>query len=259
MIHYVMEKKMKDIHTNVRMKNSIMTLMLFISLLLVLSAVDVFAVPTGPSNIDPFGSSRYPVTPASNFSAIAGNVTELNFQSNSVTNTWQGYFGNISGSIKLGDANNNTLYDWTSASPNGEIYATRSAIAPDWGVIQCADSTQIDQEDSDLDVNQSVDRDSVNRTFLNTTLFTTFYVGNVTIESSQNCYAVNLHDATGTPSSSFQEVLLHDGSIMVYAAVISQDALGFDNRTHDFQMIVGEDGHDGDSSSTPYYFYVELG
>ncbi|MGV8141648.1 MAG: hypothetical protein ACP5NW_04375 [Candidatus Woesearchaeota archaeon] len=243
----------------ISLKKLLRALLLLFSIMLVLSVGNVFAVPTGPSNIDPFGSSRYPVTPASNFSAIAGNVTELNFQSNSVTNTWQGYFGNISGSINLGDANNNTLYDWTSASPNGEIYATRSAVAPDWSLIQCASSAQVNQEDTDLNVNQSIDRDSVNRTFLNTTLFTTFYVGNVTIDSSQNCYAVNLHDSTGTPSSNFQEVILHDGSVAIYAAIISQDALGFDNRTHDFQMIVGEDGHNGDSSTTSYYFYVELG
>jgi hypothetical protein len=236
-------------------------LILFVStvLVIILTALTAFALPTGPSNIDPLGSSRYPVTPASNISAIAGNVTELNFQSNSVTNTWQGYFGNISGSITLGDANNNTLYDWTTASPNGEIYATRLATAPSWGTIQCADSAQIIQEDTDLNVNQSIDKDSVNKTFLNTTSHNTFYVGNITIDSAQNCYAVNLHDSTGTPSSNFQEVVLSDGSAIVYTAIISQDALGFDNRTHDFQMIVGEDGHNGDSGTTPYFFYVELG
>lgn len=235
-------------------------LKIFATLLIsVLAVLDVTAEPTGPSNIDPLGSSRYPVTSASNISAIAGNVTELNFQSDSVTNTWQGYFGNISGSILLGDVNNNTLYDWTSASPNGEIYATRSSSAPVWSTIQCAAAAQIDQEDLDLNVNQSVDQDSVNRTFLNTTSFNAFYVGGVPINSTQNCYAVNLHNSSGVPSSDFQEVLLYDGASIVYASIISQDAAGFDSRTHDFEMIVGEDGHNGDVNPTLYYFYVELG
>jgi hypothetical protein len=181
------------------------------------------AEPTGPSNIDALGSSRFPVTNATNISAIAGNVTELNFVSNAITNTWQGYFGNISGSIILGNSNNDTLYDWTSASPNGEIYATRSETTPVWSSIQCADASQIDQEDSDLNVNQPVDQDSVNRTFLNTTSFDAFYVGNTNISTSQNCYAVNLHDSSGLPSPDFQEVLLHDGTSIVYTALISQD------------------------------------
>jgi hypothetical protein len=227
-------------------------------LLGIVVAWNVVAEPTGPSSIIPISSSRYPVTAASNTSAIAGNVTELNFESNSVTNTWQGYYGNISGSIKLGDANNNTLYDWTSASPNGEIYATRSGTTPIWSSISCANSAQIDAEDAALGVTQVTDQDSVNRTFLNATSFSTFFVGNLNINSTQNCYAANLHNATG-PSTDFQEVLLHDGSTLVYAALLKQDAPGFDANNHDFEMIVGEDGHNGDSNPTPYYFYVELG
>lgn len=225
----------------------------------ILTAWTVVAVPTGPSIIDPISSDRYSLNAASNTSAIAGNVTELNFESNSITNTWQGYFGNITGSILLGDSNNKTLYDWTSASPNGEIYATRSASLPDWGTIQCANEAQIIQEDTDLQVNLSVDQDAVNRTFLNATSFNTFYVGSVNINSTQNCYAVNLHNSTGAPSSDFQEVLLHDGgSAPIYTALIKQDADGFDGRTHDFEMLVGENGHNGDTNPTPYYFYVEL-
>jgi hypothetical protein len=251
-------EKMKQRDSESLSKTSI----LFVSMILtiILSAWSAFALPTGPSNIDPLGSSRYPVTSASNISALAGNVTELNFLANSVTNVWQGYFGNISGSIKLGDVNNNTLYDWTTASPSGEIYATRSGTTPAWDTIQCADSAQINQEDLDLTVNQSVEKDSVNNTFLNTTSFNIFYVGNITIDPAvQNCYAVNLNDESGSPSSDFQEVILNDGSAIVYAALISQNALGFDTGTHDFQMIVGENGHNGDTSTTEYYFYVELG
>jgi len=219
----------------------------------------VVALPTGPSTITPIGSSRYPVTIASNISAIAGNLTEVNFESNTVTNTWQGYFGNISGSIKLGDSNNNTFYDWTSASPNGEIYATRSASTPAWASVSCANQAQLTSEDTALGVNQVFDQDSVNRTFLNTTSFDAFFVSNININSTQNCRAVNLYNSSVTSSTDFQEVLLHDGSAMIYTALIKQDANGFDGRTHDFEMLVGENGHLGDTTSTPYYFYVELG
>ncbi|MGV8085989.1 MAG: hypothetical protein ACP5N1_00005, partial [Candidatus Woesearchaeota archaeon] len=98
-----------------------------------------------------------------------------------------------------------------------------------------------------------------NRTFLNTTNFDAFFVSNININSTQNCRAVNLYNSTGASSEDFQEVLLHDGAAVIYTAIIKQDSLGFDDRTHDFQMLVGENGHLGDSTSTPYYFYVELG
>jgi hypothetical protein len=238
---------------------SLKTLKVIVILLLgILIAWNVVAEPTGPSNIDIVGSSKYPVSSASNVSAIAGNVTELNFIANTVTQTWQGYFGNISGSVKLGDASNNTLYDWTSASPSGEIYATRTSDVPAWASVVCADQTAVDVEDAALGVNQAVDQDSVNRTFLNIS-FNSFFVGNVNINSTQNCRAVNLYDASGMSSPNFQEVLLHDGTNMIYTALITQDSNGFDARTHDFEMLVGENGHNGDVDVTPYYFYVELG
>ena len=230
-----------------------------VMLVFILAVWAVAAVPTGPSNINVGASSRYSVASASSASAIAGNVTELIFQANSVTQTWQGYYGNISGSIKLGDSNNNTLYDWTAASPNGEIYATRASGTPTWASIACATTAQTDTEDLALNVNSVVDQDAVGRTFLNTTSFNAFYVGNVNINTSQDCKAVQLYNGSVAPSSDFQEVLLHDGSSLIYTAVIKQNANGFDNNTHDFEMIVGEDGHNGDSTATPYYFYVELG
>jgi len=231
---------------------------LFVGIIGILSLQSAVAEPTGPSSIDPIGSSRFPVTSASNISAIAGNVSELNFESNSITNTWQGYFGNISGSILLGDANNNTLYNWTSASPNGEIYATRSSTAPSWATIGCADETELNTEDTDLGVNSTVDQDAVNRTFLNTTAFSAFYVGNVNINSTQDCRATHLNDENGAPSSAFAEVLLSDTTNLIYTGLITTPTVGFDNRTHQFQMLVGENGHSDNTDVTPYYFYLEL-
>jgi len=229
-----------------------------ILLLGVLCVVVAQATPTGPSNINAISSSRYPVTSASNLSAVAGNVTEVNFISDAITPTWQGYFGNVSGTILLGNSNNQTLYDWNLASPSGEIYATRTSATPAWNDVRCADQTEVNSEDTTLGVDQSIDPDSVNKTFLNTTSFNSFYVGSVNINTSLNCRAVQLYNGTGASSSSFQEVVLSDGSNLVYTSLLANDANGFDNKTHDFEMIVGENGHLGDTTSTPYYFYLEL-
>jgi len=224
----------------------------------VLSVTMVLATPTGPGTITNLGSSRYSTAGAGNVSAIAGNVTEINFIATTITNTWQGYFGNISGMIVLGNSNNQSMYNWNLSSPSGEIYATRASATPTWASVVCATTAQVNTEDTALGVNASVDQDAANRTFLNTTSFTSFYVGSVNINTTQNCRAVNLFNGTIAPSNNFQEVLLHDGTSMIYTGVVTQDANGFDNRTHDFEMIVGENGHSGDVATTPYYFYLEL-
>ena len=238
------------------MSPSKISLIFFVGLLLVAS---VFALPTGPTTITVLGSSRYPTTSPTNVTAIAGNVTEINFGTNGITQTWQGYFGNISGTIILGDSNNNTLYDWNSASPSGQIYATRNSSTPNWAIVRCANSTEINSEDTALGVNESNDQDSADKTFLNTTTFNQFYVGNKIINTSQDCYAVQLFNSSAQPSTDFQELLLSDNSSMIYTSLITKNSVGFDNRTHDFEMLVGENGHLGDATATPYYFYLELG
>jgi hypothetical protein len=239
----------------------------FVVFLLGLSTVYLAsAAPVGPTTITDLGSSRYGTPGAANISAIAGNVTELNFNVTFSTTTWQGYFGNITGTIVLGNSNNQSLYDWDLATPRGQVYATRTPAVPTWTAIKCANRTEINNEDTALGVNQSFDQDSVNRTFLNTTEFGSFYVGATLINSTAvngtgfpiDCFATYLNDQNGDPTSAFSEVVLSDTNNTIYTGIIALPTTGFDGRSHQFQMLVGENGHNGDSTATPYYFYLEL-
>ena len=233
----------------------------FVLVLLVAAIVlsVISATPSGPDSINIIGSSRFNVTGAQTVPAQAGNITEFNANANGITQTWQGYFGNVSGAILLADANNHTFYDWNSASPYGEIYAVRNSTVPAWASIQCASTAQINAEDLALNVTQATDADSVNRTFLNSTSFTQFYVGNKNINTTQNCFAVNLFNSSGQSTTNFGEVLLHDGSNLVYTGLLAPKTTGFDNKPHDFEMLVGANGHNGASGIATYYFYLELG
>ena len=75
-----------------------------------------------------------------------------------------------------------------------------------------------------------------------------------------------MYNESGLPSDNFREVLLHDNvnSAIIYTAFISHvfqptsDSNGFDGVVHDFEMVVGEDGHGTDTASSTYYFYLEL-
>jgi hypothetical protein len=97
---------------------------------------------TSASNL-PFGaevtsgnSSRANITAPMSIPAQAGNVTEINIFGYSITKSWQGYFGNVSGTMTLSDSANNVMYNWSIVSPRGQVYAsTNNSIQ--WENIQC--------------------------------------------------------------------------------------------------------------------------
>lgn len=258
---------------------------LFLGIIIALISLSTYvsALPSGPENITRLDDTRWSTWVGLNESAIAGNVTELNFYGSTITNTWQGYVGNVTGMIVLGDANNNSLYDWSLASPQGEIYAVRNdGTSPDWGSVVCASGTHIATEDVRLNVSESTDEDSVNNTFVvggapdQTIRFPTgnfshpqFWVANQSIDASA-CPVATMYNSTYEPSTYFKEVLLEDATTnyIIYTAIISHtidpatDADGFDNRIYDFEMLVGENGHGIEAyptgTSSTYWFYLEL-
>ncbi|MEM4710806.1 MAG: hypothetical protein QXL18_02590 [Candidatus Woesearchaeota archaeon] len=247
-------------------------------LLAILAISFAYALPSGPTGpIAPISSQRWPTWPSQTIEAIAGNVTEFNTDTSTITRTWQGYFGNVTGTIVLGDANNNTLYDWSVANPQGEIYAIRSPTVPSWSNARCANATELQAEDTALGVNAAIDEDAVNRTFVvggsaeaqanygGPLTHPTFYVADSQINAN-TCPIAYLYNSSGLPSDAFREVILSDGGSVpiIYTAFLAHtfyptsESTGFNGLTHDFQMIVGEDGHGTDTATSTYYFYLEL-
>ena len=52
----------------------------------------------------------------------------------------------------------------------------------------------------------------------------------------------------------FEEVLLMDGSDLIYSSIISNDQEGFNSDLYDFQFILLVNS----TQTTHYYFFVEL-
>jgi hypothetical protein len=216
-------------------------------------------------SVEPFGVSS--ITSISNSSstpddpmsvpAVAGNVTELNIFGYSTTQTWQGYFGNITGTIQLADSSDNIMYNWSLADPEGEIYASRQSSVS-WQNIECFNWSQNGTWlENDFNIGPE-DVDGVNETF-NEFSHPLFYTNNIQFDAN-SCMSTNIFDNSGSSNSQYyHEVLLWDGVDVVFTSIIEgEDILGFDGRDHDFQMLVLEDGHGTDTDTTPYYFYVEL-
>lgn len=224
----------------------------------------VYAEPYGPEDITRIADERGNLSNVNpvQINAQGGNVTQLEINATSLTNRWQGYYGNISGQITLNDAQGNTFYDWSAGSnfaPIGNIYAANQSVT-DWTDVICLNLTSDDVATEGISASiletmygmGTSDGDGVDETFTGTE---DIVVGSNTLT---NCAATNIYTNSSSVAGVWNETLLTENqtNAVIYATEIEQDTFGFDNRTWDFQMMVGEDGDT--AGATTYYFYVEL-
>ena len=211
--------------------------------------------------VEPFGATINPGTsqranasnPGTDVNAIAGNVTELNVFGYTTTQSWQGYYGNVTGVIRLADISDNVLYNWSLTTPEGEIYASNASTVR-WSTIQCYDATNNLTFFENMFGIGATDDDGIDVTFaLNN--HAEFYTNSVQFTAGE-CDNAKIFDSAGI--GVFDEALLTDGKNMVFASLLADNANGFDNVPHDFEMLVLEDGHGTDVATSTYYFWVEL-
>jgi hypothetical protein len=238
-------------------------------LIMVSFASFLLAEPTGPNVINESPSESRGTNSPYTLNAEAGNITALSVDATTVTKSWQGYYGNITGSITLDNSDNYTMYDWSQTNPEGEIYASNSSTVT-WANIKCvnfsatlngtgAEGMNLTSLETMYGMN-GWDPDGINETFKYIyTDASGFYVGSVTINTDDRCPLTYTYVNDSSQTTDFQEVLLTDNASIIYTTLIEQNAPGFiTNVTNDFQILVGEDGHQGSSGTTPYYFFAEI-
>lgn len=217
-----------------------------------------YATPYGPTITFIANETKQP-TSATMINTSGGTITTVVLNTTTQNLRWKAYVGNITGRLTLDDASDNTLYDWSLTEVPGEIYAARSSDPINWSGINCSNSTHIELEE--IALNHTNKDDNISSTF-DVKDHREFYVGSRQI-LQDTCYSVHTYVNSTSQQSLFEEVVLYDGTNstngnVVYATPFEQDAYGFDNSTYDFQMIVPEVGLASWTSSTAYYFYVEL-
>lgn len=248
-----------------RLKAKEVSVLVFV-IVLALLAFYTSADPGGPQ-IGVGSSERASTNDGVAVEAQAGNVTALTLNFSRITERWQGYYGNVTGTILLDDANDNSLYSWHVANPEGEVFAANGTVTS-WSEVFCfnfsnnmSDGQNVVQRFNGTDVERTLgmnpgDADGVDETF-NQTFTGTFTIGNsVTIDRNSGCSLVSLNVNDASDNLNFNETLLTDNSSLIYTTILEQDATGFSGSTLDFQLIVGENGDD--SEATTYYFYAEL-
>ncbi|MBI4438377.1 hypothetical protein HY640_00425 [Candidatus Woesearchaeota archaeon] len=216
------------------------------------------AVPSGPV-ITPVGNETAVPASSSLLNTTGGSITTMMINSTTQNLRWKAFVGNVSGSLTLDDASGNTVFDWSVSAASGEIYATRFSGQVNWSGIGCSNLTHLQNED--FRMNHTSPSDNVSRTFSQQS-HSQFFVGTSVI-SQNSCFSLRTYVNDSAQSTRFEEVVLYDGTNLtngnvVFASILEQDAYGFNNRTYDFQMIVPEIGLPTWTSSTAYYFFVEL-
>jgi hypothetical protein len=232
-------------------------LSIFALCLLAIAAGAVIADPSAPTTLTQIATSTRDLSTqsAQSVAAWGGNVTEINIQALTITKSWQGYYGNVSGIVTLQDANNYTFYNWSMTNYNGRVFATRASSIT-WSLVNCTNGTNRTSEETYLGQTWS-DSDSVTNTF-NRTTHPSFSIGTQTIFAN-TCFTTNGFVGNNTQTANFPMLLLSqsNGGI-VYTAIMNKTTTGFDSRPHDFELLVGENEKTGSVGSTTYYFWTEF-
>ena len=235
-------------------RNVIFSACVLISLLVLL--VRVYATPVGPTTTYVTNSTNAnPGNATLNYSG--GYIVTYNFVSNEQNTRWKAFVGNVSGTLKLADADSYSIFEWSRATTSGEVYATRTPNTISWSNINC--STAVNKSTEEIAIGHTANpNDNLSATF-NDTDNKEFYVGTEHFQAS-NCSTINLNvNNTRDAVDDFEEISLHDGTYMIYAAIVENDKFGYTNinRTYDFQIMVPENVTTG-ATQLAYYFYVEL-
>jgi len=234
---------------------------IIVSLLVLMSitfAYFAIAVPGGP-DLTYIGNTSSDTSTPANRTDAKGMIHTLTMSAILQDQNWKAYVGNVSGILTLDDSNGYTIYDWSTTTATGEIYMSRDSSVS-WTNINCSNYTLLRSEEVALSMT-ATGADGINRTF-NSTTHKSFLVGSTNItESSCRSTATYVNDTRPTinTSSPFQEVLLSDGTNVIYTTFIENDETSYQgNSTYDFQAIVAENVTVG-TAPLSYYFYVELG
>ncbi len=259
---------------------------LFVFSVINLIVTFVYATPIGPTVII-WGNTTKNATQSTKVNAsINGTLTPggyiftaglTSIQKNS---RWKAYVGNVTGTLVLDDADDNTIFQWSlGTSFSGNVLATRASGNINWSGINCTwiyegsrrynESNRSAEEAENAALSHTSKNDNITATFSKAN-HSSIQIGGITI-GKNDCFSLQTRQKdneqvfSDSNNANFTEVILYDaafnksGGNIVYQTKIENDITGYrSDSTYDFQMMLPENGLASWASSTAYYFYVEL-
>lgn len=215
---------------------------------------------------------------------ISGNISLMDNSRNSLY-SWE--YNITSGEVFATRFNGNsevtdsgTALDNSSQRAGGTM-GTEDYDYVDWTHVSCARREYLTNESARLGHNSTVDNDALEKTFINSTTFATkgmnFEVADRYINIGTGdgviggCSGTFLYTSNSPTTEYWQMVVLEDGTTdgvvgdLVYAAIIENHAVGFNDRQYQFQIMLPQYGsvlnNNQDNQvkdNIAYYFYLEL-
>ncbi len=224
-----------------------------ISLLAALVALSIvplsMAVTPGGASVNTISSASYSGSTAGTVSVTAGSIQEANLTAKQSTYYWAGLFGNATGQIVLGDNANNQMFVWNAVGV--AVYAAvTNAIdwVNPWSTANCTDM------DNSFTYLQNAHSDSCANTFTANDSFSSVATG----QSVTNTSEAITNDNTGTAYWKTMIVKDANGNIIFISPVDQNGHAAYNGTTAEYQMILPEDGSNGNTQATQYYLWVEL-
>mgnify|MGYP005662657115 FL=1 len=216
----------------------------------------VLADPTGPgsSNVNITSNQTFTGQTTGDIVNISGGyIASINISATVVNEKWKAFVGWVNGVLALRDSSGDTIYDWTLAVSTGEVFATRTSGTVTLTGINCSNTSVLETENSAM--GHSSNSDNITATF-NAIDHNAFTVASETIVAN-SCYSVHTYINNASQSTDFEEVILYDGTNLVYATILEDNLAGYDGSGYDFQMIIPQNATTG-AAVTPYYIFVEI-
>ena len=209
-------------------------------LVLALGAFMTYAATQDAQGTEGVSGSYNTPTPPNAINAEGGNVTEVNVSSAMGTTKWQGYWGNISASLILGDGAN-TFYDWSGISVVAVYASPGSDIT--FGGLSATDTT-VEKEAADtLWSFLSAEVDSINQTM----------TGNTCAAGTEIAAAAGV---TPEGTGAWATCIAEDGGALIDDYVFGTNVasgVAYNGDTVDYQLMVPVL-----AAGDLYYFYLEI-
>ncbi len=191
----------------------------------------------------------YPASSAGSVNVNAGHTYLTNLSAEQSTYHWAGLFGNVTGKIVLGDTSSFKMFEWDAIGQ--WVYASIASALTWTGTWDAATCSDVESAFSFL----TGASDDCAHTFTATDNFNSEATG----QSASSTIEAQTYDNTTT--AYWNTMVVKDGAAtpnLVFVAPVETGHKSFNNQTVQYQMILPENGGNGDTSPTQYYLWVEL-
>lgn len=212
-----------------------------------LAAVIAYAYPGGATATTPSDKGDYPEPSPGTVNVVSGHIYQSNLSTEQPTYHWAGIYGNVSGKLVLGDSNSKKMFEWDA---NATYVFFKNSSTINWGSLSNASCTDVENAFNFLNAT-GVSDDCEH------TLTTTRDPGFKSFPDIGSTVAGQTYD--NSTALYWWTLAVKDGSDIVFAGeVVPAHHAAYNGDSAMYQVILPENGNNGDTTATTYYVWVEL-